>query len=158
MIYFDRISRKNLPQNHPILMFDEFWRATSSDGKSVCWDAFKPMEMIPVLPWMLVLDRLSEDQYIYRLCGTGCDGIFNRNLTGSTFGEHVDKNWAKHSLDEFAAVVSGGGPSYASGGLPIKNRDHIQIFRGLYGFTCGGDQIDKLVAIVAPENQSCRAR
>ncbi len=156
MINFESVSKDDIPENHPILVFDAFWRAAASGNKAACWAGFKPMEMTSVLPWLLVLDRLSEDQYIYRLCGTGCDDIFNRNLTGSMFGEHVDKNWAKRSLNEFAAVMSGGGPSYASGGLPIENRGHIQIFRGLYGFASGSDQIDKLVAIVAPANQSCR--
>lgn len=153
MINFDSISKDNIPENHPILVFDAFWWATTKDNKSVRWCNFSPMEMTYVLPWILVLDCLPNDEYVYRVCGTGCDRIFNRNLTGSKFGEHVDKDWAKSRQAELAAIKSGGGPSYSKGNIPVTGRDHVKIFRGLYGFAYGGNKIDRLVAVVAPPNQ-----
>ncbi len=154
---FESISKEEIPENHPVLRFDVFWRAATKDNKSVSWKDLSPMKMAPVLPWILVLDCLPDNDYMFRVSGTGCDMIFDRKLTGNKFSEHVEKSWAKSRYEDLLAVKSGAGPLYAKGNLPVKDRDHVKIFRGLYGFTSDGTEIDRLVVVVAPLNQSSTA-
>lgn len=151
---FESISIADIPESHPVLRFDAFWRAATKDNKSVNWEDFNPMEMAPVLPWMLVLDCLPDNDYMFRVSGTGCEMIFDRKLTGSKFSDQVEKSWAKARYEDLLAVKSGAGPLYAKGNLPVKGRDHVKIFRGLYGFTSGGIEIDRLVVVVAPPSPS----
>ncbi|MFV3074585.1 PAS domain-containing protein [Niveispirillum fermenti] len=62
-----------------------------------------PAEMRPLLPWLMLLDVL-EDDYRYRLVGTGLDGLFGRPLTGLTLraawparlGDHW-RHWMDHA-------------------------------------------------------------
>ena len=149
-IGFENITRSEIPLGHPILMFDAFWSGVSTDQKSACWSQFNPMSMTFVLPWIVVLDCIQDEDYMFRLCGTGCDRMFNRSLTGTKFSDQVDRKLAKARYDDLSMVKSGSGPLYAKGNLPVPDRDHVKVFRGLYGFTAGADEINRLVLIIAP--------
>lgn len=60
-----------------------------------------PADIQHLLPWIMLLDVL-EDDYRYRLVGTGLDGLFGRALTGTTLRQswpaHLGDHW-RHWMD-----------------------------------------------------------
>lgn len=147
---FDSVLREDIPPNHPIVTLDTFWKNEAKGAGSVPWSVFDPMKMSSVLPWVLLLDCLPGKEYRYRLCGTGCEQLLGLNLTGEKFGANVDQRWAKSRLQEFSVVESGRGPAYSSGNLPLVDREHIRVYRALYGFSVKGTVVDRILAVVAP--------
>lgn len=147
---FDSISKIDVPEDHPISIFDRFWHAENAKADLVAWSTFDPMTMPAVLPWVLLLDCLPDDEYQYRLCGTGCENLLGVNLTGKKFGSIVKKRWAHKSKHEFTQIKEGKGPFYSKGKLPIDDREFIEMNRAVYGFSASGAGIDRIIAVVAP--------
>lgn len=62
----------------------DYWAARRGPGRSApARHDLDPADIQPLLPWIMLLDVL-EDDYRYRLVGTGLDGLFGRALTGTT--------------------------------------------------------------------------
>ncbi len=66
-----------------------------------------PAEIQHLLPWIMLLDVLDDD-YRYRLVGTGLDGLFGRALTGTTLRHswpaHLGDHW-RHWMDRASRVA-----------------------------------------------------
>lgn len=140
----------DVADGHPVDVFDKYWRAVSADGKPVPWRCFRPMDFPKILPWVLLLDYIDDETYVYRLTGTGCEQIFDRNLSGEVFGTGVKKSFIMSTLQEFHALRAGKGPFYQHGTVPIKDREYIEVYRASYGFADKTGDITKMLVIVAP--------
>lgn len=64
-------------------LFDYWTRMRGPDRAAPARTDLNPADVQPLLPWIMLLD-VTEDDYRYRLVGTGLDGLFGRALTGST--------------------------------------------------------------------------
>lgn len=77
--------------------------------------------MQPLLPWVMLLDVLDDD-YRYRLVGTGLDGLFGRALTGTTLRQawpaHLGDHW-RHWMDRASTEA-----------LPIQSSALLNTKRG----------------------------
>ena len=151
MIEFNTIACSEIPEDHPVRVFSRCWFKETSGGKLFSWSVFNPMKFPTILPWVLVIDCLPNEEYRYRLCGTGCEQLLNVNLTGEKFGAHVDPGWAKSQLPTFTAIKTGQGPIFSGGFAPVVDRDHIRVFRGLFAFSSNGEAIDRMIAVLAPD-------
>lgn len=152
MIEFNTIACSEIPEDHPVRAFSRCWFKETSGGELFLWSAFNPMKFPTILPWIMVVDCVSDVEYRYRLCGTGCEQLLGVNLTGETFGSHVDPEWAKSQLSTFESIKAGQGPIFSGGTVPVVDRDHIKVFRGLFPFSSAGDTVDRMVAVLAPDS------
>ena len=150
MASYRSIDRHDIADGHPIDVFDAYWDAVSAGGQPVPWRCFRPMDFPRVLPWVLLLDHIEDDTYVYRLTGSGCEQIFGRNMTGQTFGTGVKKSFITTTLKEFAALREGASPFYYHGTIPIQDRDYIEVYRAAYGFADKCGNISKMFVVVAP--------
>lgn len=152
MIEFNTIACSEIPEDHPVRVFSRCWFKETNGGKPFLWSAFNPMKSPTILPWILVIDCLSNDEYRYRLCGTGCEQLLGVNVTGKKFGTYVDPEWARSQLPTFEAIISGQGPIFSNGVVPVVDREHIKVFRGLFAFSSTGETTDRMVAVLAPDS------
>ncbi|MFV3130215.1 PAS domain-containing protein [Niveispirillum sp. KHB5.9] len=80
----------------------DYWAARRGpDRPAPARHELDPADMQPLLPWIMLLDVLDDD-YRYRLVGTGLDGLFGRALTGTTLRQswpaHMGGHW-RHWMD-----------------------------------------------------------
>lgn len=80
----------------------DYWARIRGSGRAApARHDLDPADMAPLLPWVMLLDVL-EDDYRYRLVGTGLDGLFGRPLTGVTLRQawpaHLGSHW-RHWMD-----------------------------------------------------------
>lgn len=153
MVEFETVQLEAIPNCNPVRDFSEFWHDKKASEDFFLWSRFDPMQVPSVLPWMLLLDCLENGDYQYKLCGSGCEELLKVNLTGQKFGTAVRKDWAEDQRKFFDAMRRGSAPIYSNGFLPIEGRDHIRVFRGLFGFSAAGNGVDRLVAVLAPDRR-----
>lgn len=100
----------------------DYWSARRSAGRPVpARHDLDPADIQPLLPWIMLLDVL-EDDYRYRLVGTGLDGLFGRALTGTTLSQswpaHLGSHW-HHWMDRSSREA-----------LPVATRAVLNTSRG----------------------------
>lgn len=150
MQYFTTIPLSEIPYDHPVREFDQYWGHIFENETSVQWSCFNPMKTPGVLPWILLLDCLEDNHYRYRVCGTGCQQLFGSDQTGKPFGSLTGGLFVEEMGRQFQVLKAGGGPMFHVGHLPIVNREHIMVMRGTYGFSTDGKTVDRILDVVAP--------
>ena len=150
------ISSTELPSVHPAAVFARFWE-TASEGKPwVAWTRFDAVDHPGVLPWVLLLksERAHDEsiQWRYVVCGTGCTELFGFSYQGKLFGTGMSVEAAAERLMEFQRVVDGSGPLFFDSHLPIPNRNFVRVLRGIFPFSTGTGEIDRLFVVVARED------
>lgn len=80
----------------------DYWAARRGPGRPApARHELDPADIQSLLPWIMLLD-VMEDDYRYRLVGTGLDGLFGRALTGTTLRQswpaHLGDHW-RHWMD-----------------------------------------------------------
>lgn len=80
----------------------DYWaRRRGADCPAPARHHLDPADIQHLLPWIMLLDVLDDD-YRYRLVGTGLDGLFGRALTGTTLRQswpaHLGSHW-RHWMD-----------------------------------------------------------
>jgi len=65
-----------------LLQLLRYWRRFALDGRLPSRTDLAPAEMIPLLPWLVLIDILGTEAYRYRLVGTGIVGHVGFDATG----------------------------------------------------------------------------
>src|SRR3546814_19446555 len=55
-------------------------------------------------------------------------------------------------MAEGASSRDGRGAIYSFTPLPISDREFIEVYRGVFGFTSDGSSVDRYLVVLAPEN------
>lgn len=147
-----------LPEKHPVGVFHAFWRSVTDESRQVApWASFDPADHPRILPWILLLKHegvTSADDPIWRysVCGTGCSDLFGFSYQGKVFGENLPPDAIAQRRAEFDRVCNGSGPLFSQSDLPIHGRSSIEICRGVFPFSDGGQVVDRIVVILAESN------
>ncbi len=151
MRYFDHIEINKIPAEHPVAVFNELWQTLEAEACPVQWKAVKPEAAATAIPWLLLLEPKPNGRFYYRICGTGCEMLFGRPHEGGYFGEDMPKAAIDKRLEEFNRIQAGDGPLLSETTLPMAGKENREIYRGVFGFSSGGDVIDKIGVVVAPK-------
>lgn len=145
----------DVPARHPVAIFRDAW-AVLSEGQPIAnWRAFDPVDFPNILPWVLLLRQESKDdpnQLRYTICGDRCRETFGFSYQNKLFGEGLPADAVAERQKEFDRVRAGDGPIYSRTTLPIKTREFIVVFRGVFAFRGDTNLIDRIMVIIAPEN------
>ena len=155
------IDPTEVPALHPVAQIRDVWPSLADPDGIVPWQRFKPFDHPQVLPWVMLLrqdDPAVPERLRYVICGDGCRQTFGFSYQGSWFGDGLPEDAVARRLAEFAAVRAGRGPVYSFSPLPVRDRDFIQIYRGVFGFSAAGRGVDRLMVVLAPENVRVAAR
>lgn len=149
------IAPTDLPPLHPVAQFRDRW-PDLADGAGVApWSRFDPTAYPHVLPWVLLLrqeDPRRPDRLRYTICGEGCREAFGFSYHGKLFGEDLPRRAVEERLAEFAAIRRGSGPLYSFTPLPVSEREFIDVFRGVFGFSTDGRGVDRYLIVLAPDD------
>lgn len=151
MRYFDHIDIQKIPHEHPVAVFNNLFHTLEAEHRPVPWSAVKPEAAATAIPWLLLLEPQQDGRYYYRICGTGCEMLFGRPHAGGFFGEDIPKAAIDKRLEEFSVVQAGGGPLLSETTLPMEGKESREIYRGVFGFSSGGECVDKIGVVIAPK-------
>jgi hypothetical protein len=151
MPYYREISIGEVPAEHPVALFHSAWSGLKPPSGPAAWSEFSPMSVPEILPWLLVLEKQADQRYFYRVCGTGCEQIFGVPYQGKYLGDGLPKDAYRKRLQEFAQVEKSETPLFSAATLPIKDKDHREVFRGVFGFARNSEAVDQLVVVIAPQ-------
>lgn len=151
---YREITSAEIPSLHPVVQFSEFWLDRNSNGKVPLRSDIEPTRIPAILPWLMLLEAVETDgaiQFRYRLTGTGCREIFGIDYTGKILGEGLTQKGAEIRRREFLGVIDTGRPVYSWSELPIAERDFVTVYRGVFPVSLGGERIDQIFLVIAPE-------
>lgn len=149
------IEPSEVPALHPVAQIRDVWPSLAGEGGVASWRRFDPFDYPQVLPWVLLLrqeDPAEPGRLRYAVCGDGCRQTFGFSLQGKWFGDELPAAAVANRLAEFAAVRQGRGPIYSFTPLPISDREFIQVYRGVFGFSSDGAGVDRYLIVLAPDN------
>lgn len=149
------VSLAEIPSKHPVCVFHEFWQSVADQSGLVApWTSFDPADHPRILPWILLLKHegasdADDPIWRYSVCGTGCIDLFGFSYQGKVFGEDLPPDAVAQRRAEFDRVCDGAGPLFSQSELPIPGRSSIEICRGVFPFSNGGQNIDRIVVVLA---------
>ena len=149
------IEPSEVPALHPVAQIRDVWPTLAGAGGVASWRHFDPFDHPQVLPWVLLLrqdDPAEPDRLRYAVCGDGCRQTFGFSFQGRWFGDGLPELAVKSRLAEFRAIRDGRGPIYSFTPLPISEREFIEVYRGVFGFSTDGILVDRYLVVLAPDN------
>lgn len=149
------IESSEVPALHPVAQIRDVWPTLAGAGGIASWRHFDPFAYPQVLPWVLLLrqeDPAEPDRLRYAVCGDGCRQTFGFSYQGKWFGDDLPEQAVASRLAEFAAIREGRGPVYSFSPLPISDREFIEVYRGVFGFSSDGSLVDRYLVVLAPDN------
>ena len=155
------IDPSEMPGLHPVAQIRDRWHDLADGAGIAPWSRFDPLDYPSVLPWVLLLrqeDPAAPDRLRYTICGDGCRQTFGFSFQGKVFGEDLPSDAVAQRLAEFKAVRAGRGPIYSFTPLPVSDRDFIDVYRGVFGFTVDGRNVDRFLVVLAPDNVRVQTR
>ena len=158
---FRSIDPSEIPGLHPVAQIRDGWPRLSGGSGIAAWSRFDPLDFPEVLPWVLLLrqeDPADPRRLRYTICGDGCRQTFGFSYQGKLFGEDLPESVVAQRKIEFQNIREGRGPLYSVTPLPIANREFIDIYRGVFGFSSDGTSVDRYLLVVAPLNVQVPAR
>ncbi|MDF1722273.1 MAG: PAS domain-containing protein [Minwuia sp.] len=83
-----------------LLRLLRYWRRFADHGRLPSRTDIAPADMIPLLPWLLLVDVVGPDSYRYRLVGTGIVEHVGFDATGMDVGEaYPGADWSTPAKD-----------------------------------------------------------
>ena len=157
---FRPVDLSEIPQRHPVAVFHRFWAQAAAGAPLASWSAFDPIDHPAVLPWVLLLKAEgvavpgAARAWRYAVCGTGCTELFGFSYQGKLFGEGMPAEAARRRMVEFDRAIEGKGAQFSHTELPIPDRDFVAVFRGVFPFATHGEEVDRLLVVLAGEGLS----
>jgi hypothetical protein len=158
---FRSIDPSEIPGLHPVAQIRDGWPRLSGGSGIAAWSRFDPLDFPEVLPWVLLLrqeDPADPRRLRYTICGDGCRQTFGFSYQGKLFGEDLPAEAVAQWLREFSAIRHGQGPLYSFTPLPVSDREFIDIYRGVFGFSEDGRRVDRFLVVLAPDNVRVTSR
>ena len=149
------VSLEQLPSRHPVAVFMHYWASKRDDRTALpCRNELKPSEMLPTIPWMLILERSGDQshrQFRYRLAGTGCTELFGVDYTNKLLGENLLPEATNIRLQEFERVLNSREPIFSQTPLPVPDREFITAYRGVFPVSSDGSAADQIFCVIAAD-------
>ena len=142
-----------MPDRHPVAVFARYWDSKRGAGNTLpCRNDLKPSEMLPSIPWLMILERSGEApdwQFRYRLAGTGCTELFGIDYTNKLLGENLLPEGTRIRQLEFERTLSSREPIFSKTPLPVPNREFITAYRGVFPVSSDGVDADQIFCVIA---------
>jgi len=146
---YKRVVLADLPKEHPVSVFADYWMSKSGGEKPMQRYLFSPADLPQVIPWLMILERFGDSGYRYRLCGTGCVDLFGIDYTNCELGDHLPEESAETRRQEFTEVWREAKPVYSHTRVPIPGREFLKIFRGVFPVATPEGQPDQVFVVIA---------
>ncbi len=146
-VAFDEIDER-----HPVRRFEKIWRRGLNENGVFARSCFNPALYSSIIPWIVILEAMTregEEDYLYRLCGTGFTSLVGRELTGQYIGAVVKSEAGRIMKRELSQTIQFRVPKYSETKLPLKDREFIKVYRGAFPVSSDGVHIDQVFAVVA---------
>ncbi len=147
------LERDQLPVDHPLRLFDRYWRDLAAGGGLPTREAFNPLRVPPTLPWLCLFEyaprpggREGEgtpiDDYVVLLFGASSLSRGGELEVGTQLSDLFSGESLQRRLDEFAAVHATGEPLFSRTSLDHGPRPGEWV-RGVFPFVsaCGTPQV-----------------
>ena len=147
------IEPDQLPVDHPLRLFEQYWRGLAAGGGLPTREAFNPLRVPPALPWLCLFEyaprsdgREGEgarvDDYVVLLFGASSLSDGGELAVGTQLSDLFSGESLQRRLDEFAAVHAAREPLFSSVSLECGPRPGEWI-RGIFPFVsaCGTPQV-----------------
>lgn len=149
---YARVDFEELPKDNPVFIFAEYWHRHRGDYAVLQRRDFAPENLQTVIPWLMILEELSESVFRYRLCGTGCVRLFGIDYTDCELGDHLPSESADTRRKEFSEVWQIEQPVYSHTRVPIPGREFIRIYRGVFPIGTPDRQPNQIFVVIAAAN------
>jgi len=153
---YSEITASEVPGNHPVARFNSYWTGHRRPGQPLGRAEFRPDQLVEVLPWLLVLENSEDEQWRYRLCGTGCTRIFQIDFTGKVLGDDLPPESAEMRRREFAVTYDQIEPVFSQTRVPIPGREFIEIIRGVFPVVDLTKPARQVFVVIAPHQVKLR--
>ena len=154
VVSYQEVLLNDIPAQHPVRLFSDFWMSNKSDSFVPLRGAIEPTKIPAILPWLLLLEVIeieNKQQFRYRLTGTGCRELFGIDFTGKLLGEGLTQDGADARFREFGKVVETSQVVYSSSKLPIADRSFLNVYRGVFPVSTNGYQVNQIFVVIAHE-------
>ncbi len=141
-----------IPVGNPVFKFNEVWEEYTQINGVVAWGSFKPMKIPAILPWVVLNEKQGPGIYFCRVCGSGCDNLFEWSAQGKYLTDTLPPEIVDVRLQELTKVEAGEGPFFSESILTLE-KEIIDVYRGVFGFATDGENIDRYIAVIAPVDQ-----
>ena len=159
-LFAEQIQFGELPETSLIRALDRYWRGLADGDGLPARSAILPEEVPrPLLPWILLLDVVSEDgarDYLYRLVGTSNAAMIGRDVTGLLATEAFGPRDKAAIVRSYHMSVEGKSPTYWRSAVPHELEHTIPVFRGIFPLSSDGETVDKIMAATIPETDDWR--
>ena len=151
------ITLEQVPDDHPVAVFADYWAGRKDPSETLPRRTnIKPSEIIPVIPWLLILEKAEdypepEPQFRYRLAGTGCTELFGVDYTNKLLGDHLTADARNIRLREFRRALTSCQPIFSLTPLPVPDREFITAYRGVFPVSSNGSAMDQIFCVIASE-------
>ncbi len=135
---------------HPISAFNTYWLGLRKGDEAPPWSRFDAIDCPAVLPWILLLKPDDEGGLFYAISGTGCDRVFGLTYQGLKFGEGMPESAVRDRQAEFDRTVEERSPLFSRVQLPVKDKEHVAVFRGVFPFLSKDSDLEAIVVVIAP--------
>jgi hypothetical protein len=153
---YHEVSVEEIPAEHPVRLFDTYWRSLSRVGGIPHRKEISPAGMTAdVLRWLMILEvveKEGENNFRYRLMGTGCVDLCGMDYTGRLLGDRLTPEGTSARRHEFSRVIMDCAPIYTWSELPVPDRTFLKVFRGIFPVTTNKGSVDQLFVLVARDN------
>lgn len=110
-----------------LLQLLRYWRGLLRDGRLPARSDLAPSDMIPLLPWLMLIDILGSGQYRYRLVGTGIVEHVGFDATGMDVEKaYRGGNWPEIAKD-YTYVVTQRRPCLTITSVFLKRDDPVPL-------------------------------
>lgn len=158
---YREIHINDIHERHPVRAFDTYWSFHATEVSVPRRNQINPGDIAALLQWLLVLEAVplgSGLEFRYRLSGTGCTELFGIDYTGKMLGENLTPEGAEIRRIEFAKVIKSERPILSTTNLPIKAKDFITVYRGVFPVSSSGCGTDQIFVVLAPLQTECLVR
>lgn len=147
--------RRSGPPDGVIAQVDRIWRETAaSTGGMPDRSGIDAIELgVDVLPWVILaaVEDISPELILrYRLCGTGIAGLMGRDVTGASSTEAIKPDNRGVILRPYTVTLQERAPSFWETSMLHERTGWRPVYRGVWPYTDGGDDIAIMLNITIP--------
>ena len=147
---FEDITPDQIPEGSPVDAFRQLWAQKKQPNGAIARSDMRPETIPKLMPWVLILEHAVLDgraTFKCRFCGTKVRDLLGFNATGRTLEDMQDPDAIEPRMKEYTSVLESGEPSFKVADLPIKGREFMAIFRGVFPASSDGTHADQIVLV-----------
>jgi len=126
------LNAAEIPERHPVRHFNTYYRLVRREGGVLHRNDIDPANIVPLLPWIQILQETGPRRFTHRLVGTSIVNLLGVDNTGKPFGHGIDERVRDVRLDEFATAFETGAPVFSCSPMMQEDRSFITVICGAF--------------------------